>query len=37
MAKESVILVQALQETLPVDGRPVVKENVKCWVELDVD
>ena len=29
-AKEAVIFVQALQETLPVDGRPVVKENVKC-------
>ena len=37
MAKEAVIFVQSVQETLPVDGRSVVKENVKRRVELDVD
>ena len=37
MAKEAAIFVQAPQETLPVDGRPMVKENAKRRVELDVD
>lgn len=28
---------QAVQERVPLDGRPLVKENVERWVELDTD